>query len=271
MRNKVLMALAAVGMMMSVVNAAVVSENGIAKDSVTGLMWQDDADAATVQKDFDGAQQYCQDLDLGGKCDWRLPNIYELSTLLDNTKSKAPCIINGFQNIISESYWSSTTTYSLDYTHNKNAYIIWPGDGRIDSLYKLDTYFIRCVRGKQLNFENLVILKKSGKVKVSQKYIDVISPKEEASRKKEAQQSSSSSTQYSSRNVSSTDYKITGKSDIGDRILYDISCSNGNRGIVNYYPKNAEGSKYYGTSNGNMLDYGNRTFDEAANSICGNR
>jgi hypothetical protein len=46
---------------------------------------------------------------------------------------------------------------------------------------------VRCVRAGQLNFDNLVILKNKGKVKVSQENIDTISPKEEARRKKEAE------------------------------------------------------------------------------------
>jgi opacity protein-like surface antigen len=57
MKNKVLTALVAMGMMASLVNAGVVSKNGIAKDSA-GLMWQDNADAVTDQKDWERSKGY---------------------------------------------------------------------------------------------------------------------------------------------------------------------------------------------------------------------
>jgi hypothetical protein len=168
---------------LSTLNAGVISQNGIAKDSATGLMWQDDNDVQTIKKDYNGAKAYCENLTLGGFSDWRLPNIYELTTLLDNTKSSQPRVLDGIANIVSVYYWSSTT-YASD---SRLAWGVVFYDGYDDWLDKTLSYNVRCVRAGQLNFDNLVILKNQGKVKVNQKVIDKISTKEEAKRKKEAE------------------------------------------------------------------------------------
>ncbi len=47
---------------LSTLSAGVISQNGIAKDSTTGLMWQDDNDAQTIRKDWNGAKAYCENL-----------------------------------------------------------------------------------------------------------------------------------------------------------------------------------------------------------------
>jgi hypothetical protein len=77
MKNKALIALMAIGMMVSVASATVISKNGIAKDSATGLEWQDepyiDAEKEAYGKDreygkaanWEYANQYCENLSLG--------------------------------------------------------------------------------------------------------------------------------------------------------------------------------------------------------------
>ena len=70
------------------------------------LMWQDDNDAATVRKDWQGALDYCQNLNLAGHSDWRLPSIEELRTIVD--KNNYPTIKSEFKNTASNFYWSST-------------------------------------------------------------------------------------------------------------------------------------------------------------------
>lgn len=168
---------------LSTLSAGVISQNGVAKDSATGLMWQDNNDAQTIEKDWNSAKAYCENLTLGGFNDWRLPNIYELTTLLDNTKSSEPYVINGIENIASYNYWSSTTSASS----SSYAWVVGFDDGDDAWSNKTNSNYVRCVRAGQLNFDNLVILKNQGKLKVSQKVIDEISPKAEAKRKKEAE------------------------------------------------------------------------------------
>lgn len=169
MKSKVITAFFAVSVMVSFTNADVVSNNGIAKDSVTGLMWQDDADTVNVRKDWEGAKQYCQDLRLGGYSDWQLPNIYEHTTLLNNTERRSQYIIDGFQNAGFLGYWSSTESVSL----SGNAWSVYHGYS--DYHGKSNWLFVRCVRAGQLSFDTLSLLKKEGKLKVSQKNMDKIS------------------------------------------------------------------------------------------------
>ena len=180
---------------LSTLSAGVISQNGVAKDSATGLMWQDEpiteAEKTAYKNNTNNgkagnwnyAKAYCENLTLGGFSDWRLPNIYELTTLIDNTKSSDPYVINGIENIASNLYWSSTTYAS----NSSDAWGVGFNYGDDGWNVKTSSYYVRCVRAGQLNFDNLVILKNKGKVKVSQENIDTISPKEEARRKKEAE------------------------------------------------------------------------------------
>ncbi len=263
MKGRAITALVAVGMMMSVANADVVSKNGVAKDTVTGLMWQDDDEIASIKKDWEGAKQYCQDLRLGGYKDWRLPNIYDLSTLLDNTKNESPFVINGLENTASDDYWSSSSgagskkiAWLISFNH---------GGGYIST--KDDSLYVRCVRGGQLNSDTFALLKKQGKVKISQENIDKINPTIQAQRKKEAeifqQQARQQSNNSSSREYISWKVAFKFDSSSGTAQTSKIECSNGKHGFAEYF-YNSPGNYYVG---GVM----NRSLDEAANYICGNR
>ena len=57
--------------------------NGIVRDNVTGLEWQQVTAPGTYT--WQQAIDYCNNLSLGGKDDWRLPTIKELSTLVDSS------------------------------------------------------------------------------------------------------------------------------------------------------------------------------------------
>ncbi|MDD3466275.1 MAG: DUF1566 domain-containing protein [Campylobacterales bacterium] len=284
MRNKIVTALAAVGMMVSVAGAGVVSKNGIAKDSVTGLMWQDEPYTEAEKQHYkentnnrkagswEYAKGYCQNLSLGGKKDWRLPNIYELSTITDNTKSEKPYIIDGFENTASGYYWSSTTYVAgTTYAWNVNF-----DGGFVLDVGKTYSYYVRCVRGKHLNFDNLSLLKKQGKLKVSQENIDKISPSTEAKRKKEAEKEKQSARQQSSSSATSQyvswqirwrnkDYRQSDPESSTETIM--ITCSNGTESAVTYFYNSTRNYKPYYTRG----NYNFSSLEEAANHICGNR
>lgn len=148
------------------------SNQSIFSDSATGLVWQDNSEAKTNKKDWNKAKAYCESLTLGGYEDWRLPNIFELSTLIDNTKSKEPYVVDGIKNIDSSRYWSSSTfVENIDY-----AWRVRFNRGDDDMESKTLRNYVRCIRGKTLNFDDLSLLKKSGKINVSQENIDNITP-----------------------------------------------------------------------------------------------
>ncbi|RLA83123.1 MAG: DUF1566 domain-containing protein [Epsilonproteobacteria bacterium] len=117
----------------------------IVKDSITSLWWQDNEDAKTIEITWGEAIDYCEALELADNTDWRLPNINELASIVDHDKYDPAIKENVFQNIISDSYWSSTT--STNYTDT--AWCIHFINGYTNYHYKSYSSYVRCVRGGQ--------------------------------------------------------------------------------------------------------------------------
>lgn len=116
---------------------------GIVIDTRTGLVWQDDAAAATTTATWANAITICENLVLGGYSDWRLPNINELKSIRDMSRS-SPAIEATFANTASNYYWSSTS-YAADTT---NAWDVDFGNGVVDWFNKTGSGYVRCVRGQ---------------------------------------------------------------------------------------------------------------------------
>jgi|GEM_PF-4563795 len=171
----------------SAASAEISSKNGIATDSVTGLIWQDDKISASNKKDWSGAKQYCEKLAFNGFDDWRLPNIYELATLIDNTKKKEPYITSGIKYFnLNSDFWSSDFWSSTASQENGEAYYVRFGYGiAFPNLIELSSG-VRCVRGKFLGYNDLVILESKSLIKASKKTINSISPHGESKRIEEA-------------------------------------------------------------------------------------
>ena len=124
----------------------------IVTDTITGLQWQDDAEAKTLTKNWNEAQAYCQALTLGGYSDWRLPVIDELMYVADRSK-RDPAINPAFQNARSEDYWSATSTvgdediaWRVDFDNGIGNGYHWVG--------KSSSLYVRCVRGKETSVAN---------------------------------------------------------------------------------------------------------------------
>ena len=119
--------------------------SGVVADSATGLAWQDDySDNGENIKSatWQDALVYCEELSLEGKNDWRLPNIRELKSIIDDTKSN-PAINSVFTNVTSDFYWSATTVAS----NSSNAWNVNFNDGYDYWYSKAGGLYIRCVRG----------------------------------------------------------------------------------------------------------------------------
>jgi len=96
--------------------------DGTVTDNCTGLMWQ--KDTADVNEDgqiriedlviWQAALQYCDGLEFAGHDDWRLPNVHELHSIVNNGRFD-PSIDLVF-GAVSMSYWSSS------------AYVSYPDD-----------------------------------------------------------------------------------------------------------------------------------------------
>jgi len=117
------------------------SSSGVVTDSVTGLEWQDDVESQMM--DWQNAIDYCEALPLDG-ANWRLPNIRELSSIVDDTKYN-PTISSVFVNTISNGYWSSTT----DANYTDNAWVVYFSSAYQSNSGKSDYYYVRCVRAGQ--------------------------------------------------------------------------------------------------------------------------
>jgi len=117
----------------------------IAAQSVTlgDLMWQDDEDTKTVQKKWDDAQMYCNNLQLLGFNDWRLPTKSELESIVD--RSRKPAIKKEFKSTGSNVYWNVTTYEGYKYF----AWVVDFADGSVNGNFKDGNLYVRCVRGGQ--------------------------------------------------------------------------------------------------------------------------
>lgn len=107
-------------------------------DQATGLEWQK-ADDGTI-RNWQEALAYCEGLSLAGYSDWRLPNIRELTSIVDDSKYN-PAINLVFQGR-SSSYWSATTGA---YTSGQ-AWSVYFYDGHDGLSMKAKGYYVRCVR-----------------------------------------------------------------------------------------------------------------------------
>ncbi|MBO4710841.1 DUF1566 domain-containing protein [bacterium] len=90
------------------------------RDSSTNLLWQKTYESG---KTWDEALKYCEDLEYAGYSDWRLPNINELTTLFDYSKTG---VLSSFPGMTANVFASST---------NNNGGRVWAvsmGEGRID-------------------------------------------------------------------------------------------------------------------------------------------
>jgi hypothetical protein len=110
-------------------------------DKKTDLMWQDDLDAKSVEKNYQDAKNYCDVLVLDGYNDWYLPRQEELLTISDKTKYN-PAIKKEFKNVASSYYWSS----SIYMSNPQNAWGVYFKHGSSYYDDKNRERFVRCVR-----------------------------------------------------------------------------------------------------------------------------
>lgn len=113
-------------------------------DYETGLTWQQRDDGWI--RNWADASQYCSDLVLGGKEDWRLPSIDELETIIDYSQY-APSIDPLFDlgHYTYEYFYWSSSTYP---NYPDEAWVVLFYYGQVYACAKINYgYYARCVRG----------------------------------------------------------------------------------------------------------------------------
>jgi hypothetical protein len=116
----------------------------IVYDPSSHLYWQDNSEAKSVEKDWQDAKQYCQNLSFGGYSDWHLPSIKELESIVDYSRDPN-AYKKGFKNFASSNYWSSS-----DYVSNSSlAWFVVFEYGGSDYSNKTYKYYVRCARAGQ--------------------------------------------------------------------------------------------------------------------------
>ncbi len=137
--------------------------DGTVTDNLTGLIWLKNANCAEEYMGWEDALSYCNNL-ASGSCgltdgsvagDWRLPNRFELESLLDLQYS-FPAVPNTagtgqwtsgdpFTNVQSSYYWSATTYAS----HTHYAWSVLMSYGVVSSSNKSSRHYVWPVRAGQ--------------------------------------------------------------------------------------------------------------------------
>ncbi|MEN8135820.1 MAG: DUF1566 domain-containing protein [Thermodesulfobacteriota bacterium] len=136
--------------------------DGTTTDNVTGLMWQSSDDGiaynwyqATGTTDTaynpSGATDVCDSLNTGGYTDWRLPTVKELQLIADYGRGNPAIDQTFFPDTKSFEYWSSTTATNA--TSSPWTINFLSGYSSFTN-YRDDINYVRCVRGRQLSFDN---------------------------------------------------------------------------------------------------------------------
>jgi hypothetical protein len=122
------------------------SDNEVVTDSLTGLMWQR---TFVSGKNWQDADDYCKSLkdsnglNYGGYSDWRLPNPFELRSLVENHGASNPRIdTTVFPGTPPSEFWSSSSNIS-----HTTAWYVGFQIGFIQRITSTNPYSVRCVRG----------------------------------------------------------------------------------------------------------------------------
>lgn len=120
------------------------NKNGSVSDTTTGLMWQQGSSAQAMS--WQQSLAYCEDMELAGYTDWRLPNAHELQSIVDNTRYNPSINTDYFPSTASTFYYSSTTKNNS----TAKAWTVMFDYGFVDYYFggtKDTVYYARCVRG----------------------------------------------------------------------------------------------------------------------------
>jgi len=112
--------------------------DGTVNDNNTWLMWQGQDD--NIARTWEEAVSFCENLNIGGTANWRLPSIFELMTIVNYEQTSPSIGSAAFPNTHSAGYWSSDTD-------GEGAKVINFSYGESSTMAKSSGNYVRCVRG----------------------------------------------------------------------------------------------------------------------------
>ncbi|MCK5681664.1 DUF1566 domain-containing protein, partial [bacterium] len=121
----------------------VIFSDGAVSDPNTGLIWQQ---AEAGEMTWEEALSYCENLELAGYGDWRLPDRHELQSLVDYNHYRPSLEKIFFPEALSSHYWSSTSNADYTYCAWRVNFLDGGISGRIS---KTTSYYVRAVRSGQ--------------------------------------------------------------------------------------------------------------------------
>ena len=124
------------------ISGTILMANSSKQDDKTGLIWQDNKEVAENNLNHDEAKKYCQDLEVDGFTDWRLPTLREAYTIVDLAWNR-PALKNGFEIRDDGRYWTSTLFVK---SPEKEAWYISMSYGEAEPYNKSRIFHARCVR-----------------------------------------------------------------------------------------------------------------------------
>lgn len=96
--------------------------NGTVTDAATGLTWQQSTPEQSLS--WEEALAYCEDLDLAGASDWKLPNVKQLRSLIDPTR---------FDPAVDTRLFQEASYYGTTWTSTTREWV--PTEGRYVEMY----------------------------------------------------------------------------------------------------------------------------------------
>jgi len=136
--------------------------DGTVTHSKTGLMWKKCSEGLsgttcgtgaaityTWQSGFQAAQVLNQNVGYAGFTDWRLPNIKELTSIVEEQCNNPASNVAIFPVTISNAYWSSTPYALIAASGGTGVWVVNFVTGNIDGSAKNANHYVRLVRGGQ--------------------------------------------------------------------------------------------------------------------------
>ncbi|MCB1191129.1 MAG: DUF1566 domain-containing protein [Leptospiraceae bacterium] len=126
--------------------------NGTVTDLTTALVWQkclnglsgNSCETGTITTlNWNDAISYCNNLSLGGKTNWRLPNLNELLSIKEHSKASVPLLnTTVFPASPSGYFWTSTTDPG---TTTQAKIVSWDADTSASRVKATESRYMRCV------------------------------------------------------------------------------------------------------------------------------